>query len=1574
MNGPATQEGSSTSRPRTVVLVARRWGRRLSILLLAFFLVLCLLLTLILGTQMGRTWLKNTAMGPLNELLPGTVEIKRLARLSPLGIELRQVRVFDPTGAKVLSLDKAAADIDFTGLLSGSLALESLILRHAEVDLRNMTPRRGLIAAFVDPDAPEPPPSTGPPPDIAIEGIAISHVTAQLPKTAPIGQVEARLHELSGDFSLIDGEPVVKLHELRLEGLRDAQKILGLQAEANIAPGAETSRLDLHAQSLGMALDLTAEGVLPTHPEWRKKNVEAALSVHGVTAEHLDELLLVEGLKDAFRGSVDLSLKARGKPEDLTVSGALDTVGGRLQIESLQVRPDSVVAQFWADDLNLSRVREDLPDGKLDFELQVEGSGFPPDPLTLSIRLRGARFDGRKLADLDASGRWSDDRVTDLLVKLTDGASKLSISGQLGLDAKTDLRAKLDLRNRLVHRLFQLVGIDIQGNLAGTVDFQRSPTGKVNTTGDLAIRGARVNNISNEKLDLEFQLSGTFPRLSGQAQIDAAGLSAGETQIDRLELDIEGGPLAYDVRLQGSGGLGPRQKRGQRSLARRAEIDLEAHVKRATTSTHVSGRATGKIAGRALSLDLDSTQILDKGAIETEGIELEIGGQGLSLEGGFGHRKRQPSEGLSVESGPIDLALVAKWLSLPEPIIGTVRFEGLLAGSPSVPQLNLKVRGNGLGLADHPTADLFLEASLDAQHGQAEAKAKITGPQQLAIGLTTSAAFRGGAGYLQRIEQAKGHAVIDVEQLDSESVSSYLPLDALPVTGSVSATWKAHGSLADPHFDAVTNLKLQGEEDRAEVASKLSYHAGHLHTDLSVSDARGSWSQLIASLHLPHSPSALELGEALQNAAKEGRWEVKWTAQPRSIADLPFSSLFLDDPKSLPIAAAARFDARHNPGEEPSIHLFLSATQTREHRLGECETSDFEAELFFSHEKANNQLSLNATANRERILWLSATAEQALLPLQRGAPLNPSAVDFELKTTDLHLDQLPFICKKAKGIVSAQAHGKDVLGISPEAHLEVHGTGLSLTSAERLDLDVLASIKKTGGELKAELQGREEYASSSARLALRLPWNLSQGKLTLQDRLPLDAKLSLHQLPIAPLLPPKGPISYATGTLDGHVSAGGSLTAPELSGELLLNDVNFTATSLAQPLRNVEGHIIFNNRRLRIDYLEAHDRDGKLLLSGHVDLTDLDRVEGALKIAADDFPIRQQGQVVAITNLVAAAHSIVKPNETVARLKLEDVDTWLEKTKIRTGIDLDEHPEFIVDGEVPPDLDEALKERALEKRATQDQRSSPTTPMSTRAMSKKKKPQRVHITIDAQERFWIKRKDFAVKLSAMLETEIVDDEVRVEGNLNIDRGYLQLFGKVFDLDSESELRFIGSSPPNPVLSLRATHQSRGGKDVSVRITGRGNAPELAFFVNESEVAASVAIRELFGPQKSDEDGKDATQQAAAFVSGLTAGVLATAARRELGAAAPIIMIDPGDEAGQGRVRAGFELDEIVPPFLQPVITGVYLEGIVARDDDGETETDTSFGTLLEIYFPKNFFTAGRYGPGSTWSVDLGWRL
>jgi len=172
-----------------------------------------------------------------------------------------------------------------------------------------------------------------------------------------------------------------------------------------------------------------------------------------------------------------------------------------------------------------------------------------------------------------------------------------------------------------------------------------------------------------------------------------------------------------------------------------------------------------------------------------------------------------------------------------------------------------------------------------------------------------------------------------------------------------------------------------------------------------------------------------------------------------------------------------------------------------------------------------------------------------------------------------------------------------------------------------------------------------------------------------------------------------------------------------------------------------------------------------------------------------------------------------------------------------------------------------------------------------------------------------------------------------------------------------------------VLDITAQARSRGGSDmVTVKITGRARAPVLEFQINEQRASAVEAAQALFVSGATSGSAKD---QARSFVSGLSSGLLAVSARSELGEMMPILLVEPGSESSASRVRAGFELDSLVPSFLASVIRGVYVEGIFASGG-GQQQQDTGGGVLIELFLPHDFVTSGQYGPGETWSLDFGW--
>lgn len=1585
------QANASQKKPRRLV-------RRLLVLpakyllffVLAIVFLVALALSIALGTVWGRAHVWQLAQDPINGLLPGRIEVERIDQLSPWGLDVVGIRIFDPQDTLVVSAQHLKLTTDLSEILRGTIAARELILESASVDARVLEPRRGLLAAFIDPDAPASPPSPGPPPDIVIRGIKVERVLVHAPPTEPVGAIDAHLDALEGDFSLTGGQPAATVRKLKLRATREGQALAELEATADIAQEQRPSTLSLHLDSLGMSLDTDILGVLPSQPNWNKENVSIDLSIQDVTAERLSELLRDPSLKDAFRGEVDVQLKADGQPADLTVHGGVSTAGGEVEIVKLSLTDAAATVELSVNEFHAGTLRDGLPQEPITFHLQAEANGLPPADTEFRVTLSEASFDGESLPHLELTGTKRPQQIDPFRLQLRDGDSHLDADGTLGLDGSANVALRLDLRDELVARVGRLLDAGAGGRITANVQAVRTADGNLKSEGRLELTRARWNEISVDSVGAGLNLSGIPPELHGRVEISAAGLSTEGAYVDDAELTLMGGPEHYTISLNASGGQEPPPATEPRAQAETSAINLQAEIARQAQATEVQAHGEGRVAGHAFELQLERTSIRDAGAIDTDGLELRLAGQELTIQGGFGGRFRAREDGLRLVSGTLDLSELSEALDLPETICGTARLDATLWGDQETPILALNVAGEDVGLANKPAAMLNLEARFDSKAGQADTELHVSSGQVLGLELQAEATFAGGAGYAARLPASETDIQLTLTELSSEFVSPYLPAGTLPFAGSARGKYHGTGSLNDPSLDAKTELHVLEGEEQTLIEHRLSYDAGALRTELSVQDESGPWAKLLANLQLRDPPPGLDrIANAFKSAPAEAQWEVQLSTKPRELKNIPLVTSFVEVSKLPPAIAGIQLDAQHQPGQEPQVDARLTAKQSQSLQRGACSQGDLLTKIHYQHMNATNELVVVASLQGTELLRAQVTAEQALLPLLRGKKPRPGPVNLNLQSQDLKIEELPFVCGVARGTVSAHAEGSDLLGASPELEVDMKADNFSLGDLKRLSIELAARAHQSGGEVEAQLQGTGTHRESRANLSARLPWTFSQGKFEMEQDVPLDLDLDLHHLPIAPLLPPKGAISYASGTLDGELQVRGSLQSPLVDGQLDFEQLEFTTTALAQPLSDVNGRVTFRGRRITVEHFEAHDREGVLTLAGTVDLTNTDRIEAKVEVVAEDFPLRQQGQVVAITNVKAQTHSIVEPHQTVVRLRLQDVDTWLENASIRTGISLDHHPEFVVNGQVPPELQKSLSRENRSKKRDSKQEDAPEESASPKKEAsagpgesepsakdeEEVEPHEVHIKIDAEERFWIKRDDFAVKLSALLDTEIRGDEVRVRGDVTIDRGYLQLFGKVFDLERESYLKFIGSNPPNPVLSLEAIHKTRGGNDVSVRITGRGDEPVLTFFVDGDEVDASIAVQAMFGGREKEGDSKSASTQAQSFVSGLTAGVLATAARRELGAAAPIIMIDPADKAGEGRIRAGFDLDDIIPEFMAPIVTGMYIEGIVARESSGESsQATTMFGTLLEIYFPKNFYTAGQYGPGTTWSVDVGWQL
>ena len=235
-----------------------------------------------------------------------------------------------------------------------------------------------------------------------------------------------------------------------------------------------------------------------------------------------------------------------------------------------------------------------------------------------------------------------------------------------------------------------------------------------------------------------------------------------------------------------------------------------------------------------------------------------------------------------------------------------------------------------------------------------------------------------------------------------------------------------------------------------------------------------------------------------------------------------------------------------------------------------------------------------------------------------------------------------------------------------------------------------------------------------------------------------------------------------------------------------------------------------------IDKLSARDRDGTLKLSATAKLDSLKEGSGKAHLVLDKFPIRESGEIAAMVNGDLSIAAQLNAEETHVQIEIARLDTFLENLAAANGLSLAPHPELRVDG-VPNLAPAPVRPARADGRA-------PTT-------------HKTRIEVRSKERLWIKRGDFALRVNVALDIALSGLESRVTGKVMIERGFVDLFGQVFDVDpAGGKLEFSGSGIPDPVVSLKASHTNRRTGDViSVIISGLSSKPELKYTVNTKEV-------------------------------------------------------------------------------------------------------------------------------------------
>ena len=409
-----------------------------------------------------------------------------------------------------------------------------------------------------------------------------------------------------------------------------------------------------------------------------------------------------------------------------------------------------------------------------------------------------------------------------------------------------------------------------------------------------------------------------------------------------------------------------------------------------------------------------------------------------------------------------------------------------------------------------------------------------------------------------------------------------------------------------------------------------------------------------------------------------------------------------------------------------------------------------------------------------------------------------------------------------------------LLGQQPYITGDVWAQGTFNGAIPRIDLTFRLDSGVVSGIDVRNLNGTVEYADGSLHTIANMSFDTA-GTLEIDARLPMivafedstrfellddgaiEGRIVAQDVALSPLNVVVPFVRDARGRVNGTVTLGGTVAAPELAGDMTLANGDVVVPMLNVHFRQVEARASLAGRVLTLESLRAQ-AGGFLDATGTITFTELTRptvnitaqLDAFQPLGVDDLPdaemtgtVRLEGPLsgIVMTGAIAVADGYVP---------IPEVGGGIDEDVFATGSGIDP-----LNADAQPSLLDGLTIRDL--------------------------------NIEVQEDVWFTALEARAQLAGDLVVNKSGSEYRVQGDLEGEGGsYTLEAGPIvrrFDI-AHARVRFLGLPEPNPAIDITATRSiltETGPIEVEVRIGGTLKAPTLTL---ASSSAANIPQSEL----------------------------------------------------------------------------------------------------------------------------------
>jgi autotransporter translocation and assembly factor TamB len=1450
-----------------------------------------------------------------------SLSVGELERIDPWALHARELHLKDETGQELVALAGVDVSLRPSSLLRGGITLPSVRVWGLRVSLPE--------ASSEQPEATEPP----------------AKETQDGASSFEIRVERARVEDAELGLSWLDADYRVRIEQLEAGGSWGRSWNVGLRSlDANLQrAGRELVWLSSQAGEWDAERGgtMTLAGAIGRAPLFMNVKLAALsdeqlwpagsldLTVRGLDRRGLEPLGVPEGA-GLVRGQ-DLTLQADSTGTQLEARLSLRSQAGQLEL-SARLDPQQLEATLQLPRLRLAEASDYLPD------LRAQGSlharwGYAGAPYPLEAEWRQVKLDGEALPNGRASGSLDLDagwvHLDQLVLQGFERA--LELRGSYGFDAG-DAELALRLREFSLERIPWLQSQGIQGSSDAQLAFRAKGEQDFTAQGFLELRKPRYAAVSARRVQLQLALVGELDAPRGEAELVVQQLKAQRMVLDRLALDFDGDTQHVHGKLLA---FGPDSAFSADLLGSRPSAE----------TYELKGSGNGRFAGRPVYFRLASFAENETGAYIGE---LWLRSERQRLHGRAQLDRKQRFDAI-LETQSLDLASWAQLAGV-DGLKGHVEAFVHASGTAERPLVNVKLTAASVYGMNEGPFDVMLNLETDLEQGKLSSDMELTSPvdPDLRVNANVRAAFP--ASDLAALSSVLEETTYELT-LRSRAPIARLAHHAGPrmeaLRGTLSANLDAHGNLDDPHAELSVNATLGMPADTDDppevlnVKAKVTPELGQL--QIALSDVEGALLSIQGEAEWP----AGSLRKAVQQTTSLTtlpKFHLRAFLAERRLDMMQGAVAYLAGVYKLamPIRAKAELDlqgeADRLEGTARAKLLVFGDKLDADCALGTQSKIDLDAEL------KQNELRLKFLGYAQDGGSLKGDVRTTLARDSTRpdgtSPLGTTRIEAE--GNRIALSKMPGLCDLSGGRADFTLRGEAFGERPPQAALELQVVDLQTVRSEPLGIKLKAGLDAKSAHVHSELSSRGKTTGTlAAKVALRYADSMLP---SIAADAPLEAQLSVRDLPLAPFMS----IGEQLGRPGGHATADlkvtGTLDRPRPKGFVEVHDASLSIAALAQPFRGVHARVELDQHRLTLRELTAKDLGGTLRVSGEARYADDFSGLANLRIEAKKFPLRRQGVVVGelTTNTLVSA-ALNQTLQADVDVKVRDGRIWLtgEQGGEVQSLDANSAVRFI----------DAPEETAQEA-------GQPSEP----GLSLRK------LKLASEREIWLMHKDFSVQVGFDIRIS-QEDGPKIEGEARLVRGDFMLLGKSFDIQ-KGAIRFTGDSPPDPELDLRASYRSNTGEDLIVQITGRGSSPALTF--SGAATNAGDAVLVLSGRGKAGAENQ-ARADAAGFAASVTAGLLSVTARRELGDWVPMLRVETDAQGTPSRAAAGFDASKLIPPFLDGIAKGAYVEGIV-----GSTQTNNprggsvGLGVRLELAFPRDLITTFGYGPGPNWSTDLAW--